>query len=343
MAPEAPAGIDIPAVTAWFEANIAGAAGPLRFQLLEGGHSNFTYRVSDAGGRDWVLRRPPLGELLPSAHDMSREHRIIKALGGTGVPAPAAIGFCEDPAVTGAWFYVMSYVPGWVCHDEPDVTAHYDEAQRRRMSETLVDGLLALHRVDPDAVGLGDLSKREGYVLRQLKRWAQQYEASKGELEAVPRLAGLLSAKAPAEQRVTVVHGDYRLGNAIVGFDGAVAAIVDWEISALGDPLADLAYLVATWREPGDPIRTIATGPSALPGFASRRELVERYGQATELDVSGFEFYLAFAYWKIACIVQGVWARYDAGQKPPDDVDLADMLASVRLLAERADELATAL
>jgi aminoglycoside phosphotransferase (APT) family kinase protein len=329
-------GIDLAAVTRWYEAHVPGCTPPLRLDRLPGGHSNLTYRVTDAAGAVTVLRRPPEGELLPSAHDMMREYRAISALGPAGVPVPPAIGCCDDPSVTGARFYVMGFVEGRVLHTEDDVAGFLEPPSRRRAGESLVEVALALHAVDVDAVGLGDLGRRDGYVARQMKRWYGQYQASGGSVALVDELHTRLAALLPDQQRVSVVHGDYRLGNCISGADGEVRAVLDWEICTLGDPLADIGYLLATWAEPGDAFSTTATSPSSAPGFLSRDEMLAHYRARTDLDTSAMDVYLAFSHWKVACINQGVWSRYAAGQKASDDVDVDAIAASVPQLAERA-------
>jgi aminoglycoside phosphotransferase (APT) family kinase protein len=327
-------GIDLDGVTAWYRANLAPTEPPLHFERLPGGHSNFTYRVTDAAGRTTVLRRPPLGELLPSAHDMSREHRAISALGPTPVPVPPALGFCDVPAVTGAPFYVMGFVEGRVLHAEEDALDALGEPQRRRAGESLAEVAAALHAVDVEAVGLSSLGRPDNYVARQMKRWYGQYQASRGATALIDRLHDDLADRVPAEQRVSVVHGDYRLGNCITSPSGEVAAVLDWEICTLGDPLADVGYLLATWAEPGDTFATISTSPSSAPGFPSRAEMLAHYAARTDLDTGAMPFYLAFSYWKLACINQGVWARYDAGQKSSEGVDVGAIRESVDRLAE---------
>jgi aminoglycoside phosphotransferase (APT) family kinase protein len=327
-------GIDQNGVTAWYRANLAPTEPPLRFERLPGGHSNLTYRVTDGAGRVTVLRRPPLGELLPSAHDMSREHRAISALGPTPVPVPPALGFCDDRSVTGAPFYVMGYVEGRVLHTEEDAVDALGEPQRRRAGESLAEVAAALHAVDVDAVGLSNLGKPDAYVARQMKRWYGQYQASRGATALIDRLHDDLAARVPAQQRVSMVHGDYRLGNCITAATGDVAAVLDWEICTLGDPLADVGYLLATWSEPGDTFTTISTSPSRAPGFPSRAEMLANYAARSDLDTSGMPYYLAFSYWKLACINQGVWARYDAGQKSSEGVDVDAIRDSVDRLAE---------
>ncbi|MDP9347525.1 MAG: phosphotransferase family protein [Actinomycetota bacterium] len=212
------AGLDPDGVEAWFADNVPGAEPPLRFERITGGRSNMTYRVSDASGGSWALRRPPLSGGLSSAHDMGREHRIISALEDTDVPVPAALGFCGDESVIGADFYVMDFVEGLVLRDEEAVASEFpDEDGRRRVGESVVDTLARIHAVDPDAVGLGELDRRDGYVERQLERWKKQWDASKTrELEDVDRAHAILSERVPEQRGTAIVHGDYRLDNAIV-------------------------------------------------------------------------------------------------------------------------------
>lgn len=331
-------GIEVGPVAAWLEANLAGLQGPFSFQRLPGGHSNLTYRVTDAAGRAVVLRRPPRGELLPSAHDMVREYRAIAALGPTDVPVPPAFGICEDLSVTGARFYVMGFVEGRVLHEEQDALEHLDETGRRRAGESLTEVAAALHAVDVEASGLSDLGRHDGYLARQLKRWYGQYQASRGATPLVDELHEALVSQLPPQQRVSLVHGDYRLGNCITSAEGPIVAVLDWEICTLGDPLADVGYLLATWREPGDTFQTTATSPSSAPGFPDRAAMLAHYVARTDLDCSAMPVYVAFSHWKLACINQGVWDRYDQGQKSAEGVDVGAIRESVDELARRAAE-----
>jgi aminoglycoside phosphotransferase (APT) family kinase protein len=342
------AGIDRARVEQWFSDNVAGAAPPLRFERIAGGRSNITYRVTDERGGQWVLRRPPLSGGLGSAHDMGREHRIVSALAGTDVAVPAALGFCDDESVTGADFYVMDFVDGIVLRDEDVVEEQMpDVASRRRAGESLVDMLARLHAVDPDSVGLGELGRRDGYVERQLKRWKRQWESSKTrELETVDRAHELLSERVPEQQSVAIVHGDYRLDNAIVAPSGDIAAVVDWELCTLGDPLADVGLLAVYWAEPGDAIVPLTRAPTLAPGFPSRRDLIDRYASVTGRDLSQIDFYIALGYWKLAVILEGVYARYaggaygDAGDEHKSFVRIVEQLADAA--ATTAADLRTA-
>ena len=317
-----PAGIDVDRVTAWLGTHV-GTVAPLRFERLAGGHSNLTYRVDDADGRAVVLRRPPEGPLLPSAHDMGREHTLIAALGPTDVPVPAALAHCEDESVTGAPFYVMDHVDGVVLHTQELAEASFPESMRRGIGESFIDVLARLHAVDPDAVGLGALSKKEAYIARQLKTWWRQYEASRTHDD--PQLVDVhdwLLANIPDQGPARVVHGDFRLGNCITSADGQIVAVLDWEIATLGDPLADLGYVLATWPQPGDDLVASTSATSMAPGFPTRDELLGRSASSTGADVTMIDYYVAWANWKTACIVQGVYKRYCDGALDTTGIDL---------------------
>ena len=308
-------GLDIAAVEAWFRENVPGAAPPLAYQRIAGGRSNLTYRVGDTAGNRWILRRPPLGERLGSAHDMGREHRILTGLAGTDVPTPVPVAYCEDDAVTGAEFYVMELVDGMVLRDEEAVEAAFPErAGRRRVGEAVIDTLVGLHAVDPDAAGLGTLGRRDGYAERQLRRWNLQWEACKTrELPAMEEAHGLLSERVPEQRDVALIHGDYRLDNLIVSPSGQIAAVVDWELCTLGDPLADMGLLLVYWAQPGDEVVPLTRAPTLAPGFPARRELTERYAARSGRDLSELDFFVSLGYWKLAAILEGVYARSVAG------------------------------
>ena len=326
---ETPDGIDVARVTAWLREQRPDYAAPLRFEKLPGGHSNFTYRVQDGNAKLFVLRRPPLGELLPSAHDMAREFRIISALWPTPVPVPEPIAFCDDTDVTGARFYCMGAVDGISLYEAADVQAQVPESLRRNLSFSFIDVLADLHALDPDEIGLGQLGKKEDYVGRQLKRWFASWNASQTAdsegLDDVARLHEELTRLLPEQGPARLVHGDYGLHNCLSAKGGFIAAVVDWEISTLGDPLADLAYALNTWIGPEDPPPVKPDAPTLEPGFARRDELVARYGERTGRDLSQLPFYSAFNHWKTTCILQGVYARYLQGQKSSEGVDLPQL------------------
>jgi aminoglycoside phosphotransferase (APT) family kinase protein len=333
-------GIRVEATTAWFAANVRGARPPLDFELIAGGRSNLSYRVRDAGGACWVLRRPPLSGVLPSAHDMGREHRIISALRDTPVPVPEAVGLCEDPSVTGAPFYVMGYVDGIVPRDEQAVRGAFDERERAASARSLVEVLVALHEVEPDAVGLGDLGRRHGYIERQLRRWSRQWEQSKTrELPAMEETGRRLAATVPAQQGPgAIVHGDYRLDNLMLSPAGEVVAVLDWELCTLGDPLADVGLLMVYWSEPGDDVLPLDSTVTALAGFPRRAEVADAYASSSGRDLSNLDFYVAFGYWKLAAILEGVYARSAAGAYGTGDDTYRRFAAVVERLAERALE-----
>jgi aminoglycoside phosphotransferase (APT) family kinase protein len=334
-------GIDEARVTPWLEEHVEGVRPPLSYSLIAGGHSNLTYRVDDAGGGAYVLRRPPLGHVLATAHDMGREHRIISALGPTPVPVAPALAYCDDPEVNGAPFYVMGFVEGHVLRD-PTTAEVLDEDQRRTAVESLVDVLADIHAVDPDAVGLGELGRKEGYIERQLRRWHKQFLDSK--TRDVPALEGVferLQADVPEQGPATIVHGDYRLDNCLVGDDGRIAAVLDWEICTLGDPLADLGLLMVYWTDPEDESAALLTAPTALPGFLRRKDLLQRYAERSGRDLSAIDYYTAFGYWKLACIVEGVYARYRGGAMGSEASGFEAFATQVERLAAAAEEAVT--
>ncbi len=328
------AGIHSDNVTRWFAENVPAARAPLNFELIAGGHSNLTFGVTDAQGQQFVLRRPPLGHVLESAHDMGREHKIISALAGSAVPVAQTLGLCTDPQVNEAPFYIMKYVAGPVLHDIEAARAMPEEA-RYRLGLHVVDVLAGLHQIDPDDVGLGDLGRKEAYLTRQLKRWVKQWEASKThEIPAMDETSRLLEQRMPEQIGAAIVHGDYRLGNMIVG-DGHILAVLDWELCTLGDPLADVGYLLNSWSQPGELADDVT--PTAAGGFPSREEITERYAAATGRDLSGIDYYRAFSHWRLAAIGQGVYKRYLVGAMGENrGMDLDTYKQSVTTRAEAA-------
>lgn len=334
----APDGIDRAGVEGWFAERAPEAEPPLSFERIAGGLSNLTYRVEDGAGRRWALRRPPLGRRLGSAHDMGREHRVVSALGPTEVPVPPVVGLCEDESVNGAPFYVMGFVDGPVLRGLVEAEA-FPEEERRPIGDRLADTLAAIHAVDPDAVGLGDLGRKEDYVARQLRRWQGQWEKSKTrELPAIDRLHDRLAARIPEQGPATLVHGDYRLDNMILTERGEVAAVVDWELCTLGDPLADLGTLMAYWPEHGDASIALGQPANLAPGFPTRAELVARYAERSGRDVSQLDFFVALGYWKLAIILEGVYARTIAGGYGKADAGAELFAKFVERLAEAAEE-----
>jgi aminoglycoside phosphotransferase (APT) family kinase protein len=317
-------GIDVRNVTAWLEGHVTGAVGPFQFDQIAGGHSNLTFRVIGSNGAQYVLRRPPLGHLLASAHDVGREHRIISALAGTAVPVAPVLGMCTDPEVTGTPFYVMSFVDGIVARTIDIVTDSLDVPARGTASASLIETLAALHAIDPASVGLGDLGRHENYIARQLKRWYGQYEAQHTERRPdIERAHELLTARIPEQGPARIVHGDYRLDNTMVDPSGKVIAVLDWEICTLGDPLADVGLLMVYWTGPGDAANAWRQTPTAIDGFWDRGRMAQRYAELSGRDLTHLAYYTAFAFWKLACIIEGVYSRYLAGAL--GDVDHADV------------------
>ncbi|MDH3680681.1 MAG: phosphotransferase family protein, partial [Acidimicrobiia bacterium] len=293
-------GYERPAVEAWIEANIADLAPPFEWTQLEGGHSNLTYRLVDRTGRHAVIRRPPLGELLPKAHDMAREYALISGLGPTEVPVPIAFGLCEDTSVTGALFYVMSEVEGRAMYTAEAVEEYLSMEARATVGLSFIETLAALHSIEPDDVGLGDLGRRDAYVQRQLKTWYGSWTASaegaQYDDDRIHRLHRLLNDAAPEQGPGRIVHGDYGLHNCLLAPDGTVTAVLDWEIATLGDPLADFAYALNGWGDPDDEIRISHESATTAPGFARREALAERYGEITGADITSLDFYRTFNY-----------------------------------------------
>lgn len=332
-------GIDEPKVSDWLIANCAGLSAPLSFDPIAGGHSNLTYKVTDSVGRSVVLRRPPLGSVLATAHDMGREHRIISALAQTSVPVPPALGLCTDDSVNGAPFYVMDFVIGAVL-DTPAMVRQTlpDAASRARLSESVLESLVALHTLDPDTIGLGDLGRKEAYLDRQLSRWRTQWEKSKTrELASMEETYELLVRAKPEQKYTGIVHGDYRLGNMLATPDGRVAAVLDWELCTLGDTLADVGYLMNNWADADEegPSQAVAM-PTSTGGFLSRAEFLAAYAARSGRSVEGVEYYRAFQWWRLAAIVEGVLARYQKGVMGESGVGLDVFRAQVEQMADEA-------
>jgi aminoglycoside phosphotransferase (APT) family kinase protein len=333
-----PEGLDLERVGPWLEANVEGAVGPFTATLIAGGRSNLTFTVVGSDGTRLVLRRPPLGHVLASAHDVAREHRIISAVGKTSVPVAPALGVCTDEEVNGAPFYVMGFVDGVVL-DSPERASALDPSLRGKASDDLIDVLADLHAVDIDAIGLGDLARRDGYVERQLKRWTTQWASSKTrELAAIDEVATRLAERIPVQQGVAIAHGDYRFGNCLTDTAvGRINAVLDWELCTLGDPLADVGYLRVYWADPGQAGRN--NDPTSAGGFPTYADLLERYATRTGRDVSGIDYYVAFASWRLAVISEGVYARYlhgAMGDQGLSQTDLDGMKAGTEALANSA-------
>ncbi|TYB56235.1 phosphotransferase family protein [Nonomuraea sp. PA05] len=320
-----PPGLDLGALTRYLAAHVPEAAGPITAELLPGGRSNLTYRLSD-GHRAWVLRRPPLGGLTPSAHDVAREYRVVAALHGTGVPVARPVALCVDPSVLGCAFSLVEYVPGVVVRSREDL-GRYSDAEAARCARALIDVLAALHAVPYEEAGLTDFGRPDGFLTRQVARWSDQWRrVATRELPDVETLAARLAEAVPATgtgtRTGTVVHGDFRLDNAILAVDdpGTVRALVDWEMATLGDPLADLG-LHLVYRDPAfEPVLggSAASTSERLPPVA---DLAERYARASGRDLGRLDFYLALGYFKIAVIAEGIHARHMKGMTVGEGFD----------------------
>ena len=337
------AGINVGPVTNWLAEHV-GLVAPLQFELIAGGRSNLTFRVTDAASRTVALRRPPVSHVLPTAHDMVREHTIIAALEPLGVPVAKPLGLCTDPTVNDSPFYVMAFVDGFILRDRDQAEAAFDEATRATIGENLAATLARLHDVDADEAGLGDLARHDGYVGRQLRRWRTQYEQMRVDgadhHRFIEDVGDRLAARIPVQQRTAIVHGDYRLDNTVLDATGSVAAILDWEICTLGDPLADVGVMLDYWSEPTDEVAALlGAAPSTAPGFISRAELLAAYGRHSNLDLSEVAYYQSFGYWKLACILQGVYARYSAGATAGDQGSVTDFPKHIATLAELARQI----
>ena len=303
--------IDLERLAAWLETRVAPLAGPLEAAQFKGGQSNPTYLLA-AGAQRYVLRRKPPGKLLPSAHAVDREYRVIRALAGTGVPVARALAMCEDESVIGTAFYVMEYVGGRVFWDPrlPDLAV----AERRAIHDEINRVIAALHGVDPGAVGLGDYGRTGEYIARQVSRWSKQYQASETEkIEAMDNLIAWLPENIPAAEETRIVHGDYRIDNVIFhSVEPRILAVLDWELSTLGHPLADFAYHCMVWRIPPGVFRGLGGLDLAPLGIPTEREYVEAYCRRTGragIEPRDWEYYIVYNMFRIAAIVQGVMAR----------------------------------
>jgi aminoglycoside phosphotransferase (APT) family kinase protein len=337
---DAIAGIHYENVSRFFREHVPGGDCALAFSLISGGRSNLTYLVRGAG-REWVLRRPPLGHVLPTAHDMAREHRVLSALAHTDVPAPRPIALCEDPGVNDMPFYVMTHCPGVVLATDLPPGYAEREADRRRICLALIDTLVRLHTIDYRHVGLQDFGRPEGYLERQVRRWSQQWERSKtADLPEIDELNRRLSASLPPSPPPTIVHGDYRLGNmALAPTDpGRVVAVFDWEMATLGDPLADLGYTLIYWYEAQDDAGDGGIGAmarfTAKPGFFTRAEITSEYAARSGRDVGAIEFYQVLALYKLSIISEGIYARHLQGKTYGEGFE--GMTRSTPALARRA-------
>ena len=333
--------LDETALAAYLRGKLAGSENELTVRQFGGGAANLTYLL-DYGTAQYVLRRPPLGPVAASAHDMGREYRVLSVLWRAFPYAPRAFLFCDDPAVIGAPFFVMERRQGVVVRRSlPDVFRDQPDAPQR-MSEALVDALAAFHAVDYAALGLGDLGKPQGFLTRQIEGWYQRWNAAKTtELADMERVYAWLRANVPPSAAVSLVHNDYKLDNVMLAADdpGRVVAIFDWDMCTLGDPLSDLGALLTYWTEPSDPPYLQATAMMPLGGgFLSRDELVARYTSKSGRPVGDIAFYHALGLFRLTVIVAQIFIRYRRGQT--QDARFAAMEPMIPLLARRAAEVA---
>ena len=340
-----PEGLDLGALQSWFAAHVAEAGdGPLTASLIAGGRSNLTYFVTD-DTHEWVVRRPPLGHVVATAHDMGREYRVMSALQGSTVPVPVTRALCDDLSVIGAPFYVMDRVEGRVVRSTTEL-AGFETADALAVSHGLVDVLARLHAIDYDAVGLGEFGRPDGFLARNVARWGKQWQANKTrELPAIDELARRIDAALPESGPPAIVHGDYRLENTMLATDRPeIVAVLDWEMSTLGDPLTDLGLFLVYWvhwdsGDETDRAVPLATGgASGLPGFISLEAVAERYATQTGRDLANLDFYIVFAFYKLAVILEGINARFLMGKTLGEGFD--QMGQMVTALLDAAFELA---
>ncbi len=328
------AAIDAGRLAEWMRGAVPGFRGPLRIEAISGGQSNPTYRVSAPSGR-YVLRRKPPGKLLPSAHAVDREYRVMRALHGSGVPVPRMLALCADEGVIGTMFYIMEHVEGRVFYDPrlPGQTP----AERAAMFDDMNRVIAALHRVDPAAVGLGDFGKPGNYFARQFARWSQQYRASQTEtIEAMDKLIEWLPLHIPEDDETSIVHGDFRMDNLIFHpSEPRVVAVVDWELSTLGHPLGDFAYHVMAWRFSPELFRGLAGADLRALGIPDEEEYVQAYCRRTgRTRIEHWDFYMAFVMFRMAAIFQGIMGRVRDGTAT--DVRAREAGAKARPVAELA-------
>lgn len=312
--------LDLVRVRKWLNGVETAAVGELTARLIAGGRSNPTYSLTD-GARHWILRRPPQGHVLPTAHDMGREYRALSSLKATAVPVPRTVGLCEDPSIIGASFYVMDKLDG-ITLRTPNDTAQLTEAQRGGLADSMMTTLAELHSIDPADVGLSDWGRPDGFLARQLSRWQRQWDASAtSERPEVAELHRRLNAALPERSYPGIVHGDFKIDNMMVDRTDPtrILGVLDWEMSTLGDTVTDLGILCSFWDHEGEFFNPITAGATALPGFPTRDELVERYVNARGIDVPDIDWYLVFADFKIAVILEGIHARHAQGHTEGED------------------------
>lgn len=334
--------VDEEALSRYLDDRLPGS-GPFTAERHQAGHSNETFFIR-RDGHEWVLRRPPRGAFLPTAHDVLREHRVLSALGDTPARAPRTVLACDDESVIGAPFYLMEKVEGVVVRDR--LPESIDKAGRRQIGEELVDALAELHAVDWQAVGLDGWGRPTGYLDRQLRRWSGQLALASEHTRPLPELekvAAWLAEHRPESPPSTIVHGDYKLDNVVLdpGPPVRLVSVLDWEMSTIGDPLADVGYLLSFWRESSDPPDPVLAEQGELtrqPGFLTRDELIDRYAERSGRRPRDLTWYIVLALWKLAILLEGSYARHLAGVT--DDPFFALLEEGVPALGRRALEVA---
>lgn len=330
--------LDVERLRAYLTEHLPGFSGDLSVEQFPSGHSNLTYFLRD-GERELVLRRPPFGSKVKTAHDMGREHRILSRLCRVYPPAPEPLLYCDDTSVLGAPFYVMKRIRGIILRRSPPKELTLDPSTVRKLSESFVDNLVALHAIDFEGIGLGDLGKPTGYVERQVTGWTKRYADSRtDDIPAVDEMAAWLAAHMPPEGGAALIHNDYKYDNIILDPVDVtkIVGVLDWEMSTLGDPLMDLGTALGYWVEAGDPdeVRGFAFGPTFLPGSMTRRELAERYAERTGASLEHLLFYYCFALFKTAVVAQQIYYRYRQGLTR--DERFAAFIIGVRVLSDSA-------
>jgi aminoglycoside phosphotransferase (APT) family kinase protein len=330
-----PPGLDLEALERYLAPRVGGLAGSLRGEVIPGGRSNLTYIVDD-GERRFVVRRPPLAHVLPTAHDMAREYRVLAALAGTGIPVPKVIALCEDESVIGARFYVMEWIDGHVVRDALPAEFPDTPETRRAMSAALVATLLQLHDIDPDGVGLADFGHPDGFLGRQVRRWWQQWEASKTrDLPGIEELRRRLEETVPVQSAPGIVHGDYRLDNVMFAHadPARIVAVIDWEMCTIGDPLCDLGLLCVYWADDDSEAAARTLHGRAITvedGFYKRADILRDYAAGTQRDLSALDWYIALGAYKLAIIAEGITARFLMGMTVGEGFEtMGEMVPSI--------------
>ncbi|HEY6970975.1 MAG TPA: phosphotransferase family protein [Candidatus Angelobacter sp.] len=329
--------LDVARLEPFLRSHFPEAQGPLTVKQFPSGHSNLTYSVS-LGAWEMVLRRPPFGSKVKTAHDMGREYRVLSRLHAV-YPAPRALLYCDDVQILGAPFYLMERIQGVILRRELPRGFELTPEKARQLNESFIDNLARLHGLDFTAIGLGDLGKPQGYLERQVRGWIERYYGSKThEIPEVEQISGWLREHMPAQSRATLIHNDYKFDNMVLDADDItrVKGVLDWEMCTIGDPLADLGTAIAYWVQPDDPqeLHAVHWGPTTLPGSLTRMQLVHRYGEKTGTDTSNILFYYVFALFKTAVIVQQIYYRYHHGLT--NDARFASLLDVAKTLLATA-------